>query len=408
MRASTYMPLWLAAVWAATGVAGPAFKSGPFEVKSQHYRVLTDIDREAAAQIALHLEAINKQYVKAFAAFQTHVGDRYEIRVYADRESYVEEVGEKYRNTGGLCMTGDRAVVTYKGRRSWEHVFCVIYHECFHQFFRAVIGHGPPWVNEGLAEFFESAVWNKKGFDVGEVRIGRLHTLRQAFESGNYLRLGDLITMDHEQWLGNMAAGGDDPARHQYTYAWSFVHFLAKGSKGRNSEFLYRYLKAIQGGRSFQQAYDTVFGPNIEEHEKLWIAYVRQLEPTPHQVCRDNLRMLGAAVRTSASRFLKEKPDAKTFYKVVAEGKWPELRMASASKQTMCDWFRCPAKKSKRSKVTYKFEWPRDKKSFPDIVCKAHPGITYRASTVQEGGRLKSYVVCEIGKKRGKRRGRKR
>ena len=66
---STGARLWLLCAWAAICFAEPAFKSGPFEVKSRHYRVLTDIDREAAVLISKHLEAINRQYVDIFAAF---------------------------------------------------------------------------------------------------------------------------------------------------------------------------------------------------------------------------------------------------------------------------------------------------------------------------------------------------
>lgn len=391
-------------VWTGVTWAAPAFTRGPFKAETRRYRVLTDIDQVCAVEVARHLESISRKYQQCFASFQVHVGDKYDVRVYADRKSYVKDVGEKYENTGGLHLSGEHAVVTFKGSQSWERVYLVMYHECCHQFFRAVIGQGPQWINEGLAVFFESAVWNGKSFDVGEVPVRSLQTLQSAFESGNYLHLRDLITMSHEQWLDNMGADRDDPARHEYSYAWSFVHFLAYGNRGRNKPYLDKYLRVLKQGMSREDAFSSVFGPEVDRIEAAWIDYVKKLEPTPHQVCPENLRMLAAAVTCSAPRFRRQRPKMQEFYKIVKEGLWPELKARRASGSgytaldvdTMCGWFRCPAHKRKRKKVTYRFEWPRGRGALPDIVCKSHGRVTYRANVVEADGKVEYKVTRSV------------
>ena len=385
---------------AASAPAAPAFTRGPFKAETPRYRVLTDIDQESAIAVARHLEAINGKYQQCFASFQVHVGGKYEVRVYADRESYLKEVGEKYENTGGLHLGGEHAVVTFKGKQSWDRVFSVMYHECFHQFFRAVIGTGPQWINEGLAVLFESSVWNGKGFDVGEVPASSLQVLKPAFKSGDYLHLRDLITMSYEQWLENMGADRGNPARHEYTYAWSFVHFLAYGNKGKNKPYLDKYLRALKQGMDRKGAFDSVFGVQIDKIQTAWVDYVMELQPTPHQVCPENLRMLAAAIKCSAARFRQQRPKIQEFHNIIRDGRWPELRASRAAGKgytpvdvdTMCGWFRCPAHKRKGKRVTYRFEWPGRQAGLPDIVCKSHGRATYRASVAEIDGKVEYQV----------------
>ena len=105
---------------AAAAVQGAAaFRREPFVAQTRHYRVATDIDQQAADTVALHMEAMFEHYTKCFASFKAVLGDVYNVRVYADRGSYVADVGERYERSAGVFSPAQRLVVLFKGAGSW-------------------------------------------------------------------------------------------------------------------------------------------------------------------------------------------------------------------------------------------------------------------------------------------------
>ena len=413
-RAATLIALsWAASVGAAAPPTG-AFKAGPYIFEAPHYRIATDVSLEKAQEIAKHMESIYREYSVRLSAFGGRVSTRYEIRVYRDRDSYLQDVGEKFRNSGGVYMSRRRMLATYKGRKPWGRVFAILYHEGFHQFFHHYIGKGPPWINEGLATLFEGAVWNGKGFDVGDVPPGRLFALQRAFRSGNYIHIRELATMDSTTWIRNLGPDCDDPGSLEYSFAWSFVHFLAYANRGRYKGNLDRYLWALRNRTDSVQAFLSAFGGNIGRIEKLWIGYVMKLKPTPRQVCRNNLLMLALIEKACAEALEEEQPSIEAFYHALMNKKWkgwwvqgPDgIRHTYEDVNAIAAWFRCPFDRSRRRpKISYRFERPSDSTELPTIVCLHHRGIIYRARLVKEegNGRVRAWVDTEIRKKHKRR-----
>ena len=412
-RGTVAVLVWLATAGVVSGQQG-AFKAGPYIQETPHYRIVTDISKEKALEIAKHMESIFRSYSIRLSAFGGNVTSRYEVRVYRDQESYIEEVGERFRDTGGVYVSGRRALLTFKGRKPWGRVFSILYHEGFHQFFHNYIGRGPPWVNEGLATLFEGSAWNGKGFDVGDVQPGRLWQLQDAFRSGSYMRLRDLATTDMRSWISNLSAGEDNPARLQYSFSWSLVHFLAYGNRGRYKKHLDQYLWALKNRTDYVQAFLGAFGGNLDGIERAWIKYVMKLKPTPRQVCRNNLLMLALIEKACALGMREEQPDIQAFYDAVTSKKWkgwwvqgPDgKRYSFEDTDAIKKWFRCPFDKSRKRKISYKFERLPESGHLPTIVCRHHRGIVYRANLVQEGpkGRMRAWVETEIREKRRRRR----
>ncbi len=403
-----------AALVAVLGSAysAPAFKGKTYSRRTRHYDVSSDIGQDAADDVALHMEAIFAHYSKCFASFKTAIGDRYHVRVYADRESYIEDVGEAYKNSGGVFSPRQRLVATFKGKGSWERLYQVLYHEGFHQFFANCIEGGPPWINEGLATLFQGAVWNGKTFEVGDVSPRQIALLKRSFESGNYLRLRDLVTLDHQTWLGNMGAESGDPAKYQYTYAWSFVHYLAYGRRGKNRKYLNKYLLQLKAGQNYDDAFVSTFGADVEGIEAKWIRYVIGLKPSPREVCRGNLRALARLIMQNQEAFRRKRPDLKELYEIVKAKKWTGWRVPRYGRDPVTAhdagaalaWFRCPSSRSRTKKVTYKLVQPKGKAVLPDIVCTLHRGIEQRLTFDVAGGKIQPRVWREIKSKRRRRK----
>ncbi|MCF2856151.1 DUF1570 domain-containing protein [Pseudoalteromonas sp. SMS1] len=96
-------------------------------------------------------------------------------------------------------------------------------HEAVHAINQAVIGFSPRWLNEGLAEYFETV---EVSMQVGEVKPNN-HITRNGYIKGHVLRPSQLIGAE-DTWQTS------DPAT-LYRSSWAFVHFLMSSKSGKQS-----------------------------------------------------------------------------------------------------------------------------------------------------------------------------
>jgi len=133
----------------------------------------------------------------------------------------------------------------------------------------------PPWIDEGLAEYFEHAVDEWGHFSPEILPGSHIATLRKALKSRTLLLLDDLLTMKRARWndsLFHRASG-----RIQYAQSWSVVYFLLHGDPWERRDYLDRYFKAIIEKKTGSDALKQVFGRDSAAFEKNWLAYVRHL-----------------------------------------------------------------------------------------------------------------------------------
>ena len=99
-----------------------------------------------------------------------------------------------------------------------------LYHEAFHAYLSNCVytptdGEAPRWLNEGLAQIFETAV-----VEVGELRVGhadadRLDAVHAALAKGTLLPTADLLRADYKQF--QVAHASDREASDQnYLASW--------------------------------------------------------------------------------------------------------------------------------------------------------------------------------------------
>ena len=388
-----------------------------FVADTPHYKIETDVSEDFTRETALHMESIYKEYSRQMRKFGSASGSKFAARVYQNKEDYLADVGEKYKNTGGLFIGSRKLLLAYRGDRPNDRVFATLYHEGFHQFMHLCVARRtPPWINEGLAEVFGGARWTGRGFKVGDVPPYRLRKLKSAFEDGTYIRLRDLVLVTGKEWSQTLA---DDAKRGglQYAEAWSFIHFVAYAYRGKNMKRLGQCLKLLRNGQSNMEAFVGAFGSKTDLLEKKWIEYVNKLEPTPLYVCRQNIRLIGRLLAMLWSHLDHKALTMKCFFDAVTvPGRWnwwmedgEGQRYTSKDVEAFTAWFRCPAYRSKRrSQLTYTFEQTAPN-SPPNVLCLCHKGIVVKAvlkpSTTT--GRYRTRVIEEI-RQRGKRYGTRR
>jgi hypothetical protein len=191
------------------------------------------------------------------------------VRVYADRESYIEAAGEDMSWSAAYWNPLRRELVAYLPDEGESKLIKTIRHEAFHQYlsYACSMLAPSPWLNEGYAQYFE----NDDGGSWGE----GMAITPQWIDAAAPM-LFDLFKMDYAQFYS-----GTDEERHlKYRLAWSVAYFIEKGAhKVRFNPFenLKRgYMSALLETRDMHKATERAFGDMqrlkkfVEEWKRFW------------------------------------------------------------------------------------------------------------------------------------------
>lgn len=143
----------------------------------------------------------------------------------------------------------------------------VIFHEYAHFLTANAYGSTPTWVNEGLAEFYQTfEVSGDRAALIGRASEQNLDVLRR----GPLMRVADLIAVGHDSPLYNES----DRRGLFYAQSWALVHYLTFGSPARQGQLL-TYLSAIREGTPAREAFSAAFGADTTALDRELQQYVR-------------------------------------------------------------------------------------------------------------------------------------
>lgn len=258
-------------------VEGPPWKR-TYEVKTLHYRVMSDISKERTEFYAQHLEWIRSFYEQVFPfrgrdrratalIFNTQEG----YQQYADltRGSRVEStLGYYHRGYDQLLLWEDR-----EGDIENGETLDTLYHEGFHQYISRIVKDLPIWLNEGLAEYFGPTQFDRSGqvIKAGAINTFRLEPLQQHLKrGGKFYPFADIMNQSPRQFMGENAS-------FKYSQVWSMIHFFSH-ARGGQPKLLRQYFDLVRDGKSAEHAFASTYGQlQLSSYEKRWLAYVKRM-----------------------------------------------------------------------------------------------------------------------------------
>jgi Protein of unknown function (DUF1570) len=164
-----------------------------------------------------------------------------------------------------------------------RRLFAVLGHEAFHAYLANVVfpppNPGPPlWLNEGLAQIFETAV-----VEAGELRVGhadkdRLARAKEAVRKGELVPINRLLRTLSRDFLAAHAA---DRAATDMNYltAWALAFHLTFERRLLGTTFLDRYFQALTKGADPEAAFADLVGQPGPAYEAAFHQYLLQLQP---------------------------------------------------------------------------------------------------------------------------------
>lgn len=235
---------------------------------SLHYELRTNLPLGEALDLALELERL---YAAFFALLGPELAlrevcTRMRFQVHADRASYPEGAGE----TGRYDPDSDTVVVD--ASRGLELLTWT--HEATHQLLsvtafreRGAQGEIPPWVNEGLAEYFATGVVGGPplAFQAGLPCTRHFRTQAGAQDAHDLKRVLAFSSTDFQ-------AGSDQLLK--YAQSYTLVHFLLHGEEGRYRQGFLAWLRLVYAGRGSTTELEKCLDVEWKPLERAWLAHV--------------------------------------------------------------------------------------------------------------------------------------
>jgi hypothetical protein len=167
--------------------------------------------------------------------------------------------------------------------RAQRRLFQRLYHEAFHAYLLNFLypprdGEVPRWLNEGLAQIFETAI-----FEVGELRIDhadeeRVIAVRRALRHDTLLSLADLLRSGPKQF--QVAHDGDKQVSDRYYLAsWALAYYLTFDRKLLGTPALDGYVRDLKHGRDPLDAFAKLTGQPLPKFEREFLDYLMHLRP---------------------------------------------------------------------------------------------------------------------------------
>ena len=307
------LPLWTLLVAVLSGLAGggSAAAGDLRNLESRHYRIRTDLDADLARALARRMDAMYDEYARRLAAFQPAAADlpRLDVYLFRTQKDYLAFTGERLQNTGGVYIPRKNLLAAFLEGQGREGLRRTLQHEAFHQFAFTVISPNlPVWLNEGMAQLFEEAIWTGDGFWLGHVAPRRVRQLRSDSAKNRLIPFDQMLSMTQEQWAANLGADGDLGAT-QYNQAWAMVHYLTfvtdEKDKPLHRGRLIAMLRLLHDGRDGRSAFAEAFSPNVRGFQDRFHEYAAALDPTPTATLIERQGVLGDLLAELTKRNLR-------------------------------------------------------------------------------------------------------
>lgn len=228
---------------------GPAWPRR-FTVTTTHYEIASDIDTATCHRAGRILEQGFAYYQKLLKR-QAPKGASFRVFVFsglAGYDAYCKEiVGDVPMHTSGLYSPALQQLLIWNVP-SRDEMLTTIRHEGLHQYLDGIMDDPPPWLNEGLAEFFETSASDLGIPDGGRVQAEHVELLTASPTRATSVE--NLIWMNREEFYRN-------PGLH-YAKSWALVRLLRKGSRAYRELFDVLF-DALCEGKSNGEALTLVF-----------------------------------------------------------------------------------------------------------------------------------------------------
>jgi hypothetical protein len=260
------MTMLLVAVLPVQSLAGPSLRT----IDTPNYTIHTDLPDLPAREATIRIAKMADEYAARTETFAGRVDAKLPFYLYRNPDDYIAAGGPK----GTWGIFDGKKLMAVAGEKTTALTWQTIQHEGFHQFAHAAIRRDlPPWLDEGLAEYFGEAIFTGDGYTDGFIPPFRAKRIQHRIESHEFRPLRELMNLSKKDWNGELLLAN-------YDHAWSLVQFLAHGDGGKYQKSFEQFMTDVSQGRDAIRAFEKNLG-DVESFELKWKRYWTQLPDDP-------------------------------------------------------------------------------------------------------------------------------
>jgi hypothetical protein len=247
-------------------------------VTAGHYQVLAQSGPQIGGQVNGYMNAMLQLYSRYFSNWTIKDGAR--VVVFSNREDFRaysrDSVGMTHPSLAGYChLKTDEdgntffELVTYESEQLWQ----VLAHEGFHQFIGYELGMEiPVWLNEGMAQYFESCAVKYGRLVPGGLDKTKLAIAQMLIQQKRALSVSELLAMDRPTFYANPNV--------TYPMSWALVYYLMQrdGTYYMNNSFR-RYLQDLKFSHDSALSFRRRFGRDSAQWQTDFYNYILHLKP---------------------------------------------------------------------------------------------------------------------------------
>lgn len=277
MKSKTPIALVLIAVFTFSTINAQTRETW-HSVRTNHLLVIGDADAEGLRRVAVWLEFFHAAFARVISRNVIDSSIPTTVIVFSDDASFTafKPIYQgRPRNVSGFFLPGDDVNYIALSLDPRGDPYATAFHEYVHLHVKDNIPNAPLWLNEGLAELYESLQ-----FSGGDVLIGT--------PKPHYLFLLRNLEMLPLKTL--LSIGTDSPHYNErdkqgifYGESWALVHYLMLGDRSRQDQFK-QFLQRVARGDDAAKAIEGAYGITIDKLEQELEAYVRSGNLTAQRV----------------------------------------------------------------------------------------------------------------------------
>jgi Tfp pilus assembly protein PilF len=244
-----------------------------FEVRSQHFIVVTNSNQKNGVRIASQFERMRAIFQLIMPAASDSAGSPIIVLALKDKKAMqalepVSYLAKGQIDLAGLFMTApDKDYILLRLDAQGDHPFAPVYHEYTHFMLRNASEWLPLWLNEGLAEFYQNTDIQEKDVLLGQASQDDILYLRQ----NRLLPLTTLFKVDpsspyyHEEQKGSVF----------YAESWALTHFIEISDAQKGTTHLQDYANLLVRKEDPVVAAQKAFG-DLNQLQKSLSSYISQ------------------------------------------------------------------------------------------------------------------------------------
>lgn len=277
MKFKTPIALVLIALFTFSSITAQT-RDGWHSVRTNHLFVIGSADADSLRRVAVWLEFFHAAFARIISRNVIDSSVPTTVIVFRDDASFMPfkpDYQGRPTSISGFFLPGDDVNYIALSLDPRGDPYATAFHEYVHLHVKDNIPGAPLWLNEGLAELYESLQFSGNDVLIGTPKPGFLFLLRQ-FEM---LPLKTLFSV-----------GTDSPHYNErdkqgifYGESWALVHYLMLGDRARQDQFK-QFLSRVARGDDVIKAIEGTYGTTIDVIEQEFESYVRRGNLTAQRI----------------------------------------------------------------------------------------------------------------------------